>query len=142
MAISIAFFFYSKDIQAVRSQEQKSYFPNLQWNHKWIGSDKNLQKKERTFCLVRRGNKQLYKASVSFDVVAKGFAFYLTCFAIILMFLGMIIGIHSNNSSNNSLYAVAVLFLININDYFQFFLRQIIISQSLLLSYERDLLLA
>jgi hypothetical protein len=77
------------------------------------------------------------KAAISFDMVSRGFGFYETIFGIALMFIGMSIGVSQSNPSNSGLYGVAVIFLFNFCDLFQWFLRQIITTDSLLISYER-----
>ena len=53
------------------------------------------------------------------------------------MVIGWIIGIAVLDPDNPGLYAVSVVFLIQISDYLQWFLRQIITMESLMVSVER-----
>jgi hypothetical protein len=77
------------------------------------------------------------KAAISFDMVSRGFGFYETVIGLVLMFIGMNIGVSQSNPSNSGLYGVTVIFLFNFCDFCQWFLSQIITTESLLISYER-----
>jgi uncharacterized membrane protein len=52
------------------------------------------------------------KASITFDVVSRGFGFYQTVIALLLMFIGFMIGVYQSQSSNSGLYGVSVIYLI------------------------------
>lgn len=54
-----------------------------------------------------------------------------------LVLTGMMIGINQISSSSSANYAATTLLLVTFTDTFQYLLRQIIYSQSLLLSYAR-----
>lgn len=53
------------------------------------------------------------------------------------MFIGMNIGVSQSSSTSSGLFGVTVIFLFNFCDMFQWFLRQIITTESLMISYER-----
>ncbi len=56
------------------------------------------------------------------------------------MIIGWIIGIAVVTKENAGLYGVSVVFLIQVSDYLQWFLRQIISLESLIVSVERTFL--
>lgn len=67
------------------------------------------------------------KASIAFDVMSRGFAFYVSLVGgIILMAIGMEVGIQQSSPNNSGLYAVTVIFLVQFAEALQFFLRQTI----------------
>ena len=82
---------------------------------------------------------QQVKSSIGFDMVSRGFGFYETIFSIILMMAGMFLGIAVINHNNVGHYGVAVLYLIGICEILQFMLRQIISTESYLVSAQRML---
>ena len=53
------------------------------------------------------------------------------------MVIGWIVGLIMLDPDNPGLYAVSVVFLLQVSDYLQWFLRQMIIMESLLVSVER-----
>ena len=77
------------------------------------------------------------KAAISFDLVSRGFGFYEAFIGLVLIFVGMNIGVSQAGSTGNGLFGVTVIFLFNFGDSFQWFLRQIITAESLMISYER-----
>ena len=78
------------------------------------------------------------KASIAFDVVSRGFALYIFFLGgIILMAIGMEVGIQQSSSINSGLYGVTVIFLIQFSELLQWYLRQAITVESLMLSSER-----
>lgn len=77
------------------------------------------------------------KAAISFDLVSRGFGFYEAFIGLVLMFIGINIGVSQCNSTNNGLFAVTVIFLVNFSDTFQWSMRQIITTESYMVSYER-----
>ena len=52
------------------------------------------------------------KASISFDLTTRGFAYLITQIASCLLILGLMIGISNVNTSNFGLYGVVIIFLI------------------------------
>lgn len=60
--------------------------------------------------------------------------------SIIIMTIGWLIGIAVVTKENAGLYGVSVVFLIQVSDYLQWFLRQIISLESLIVSVERTFL--
>lgn len=77
------------------------------------------------------------KAAISFDLVSRGFGFFESIFGLVLMFVGMNIGVSQCSSTSSGLFGVTVIFGFSFCDMFQWFLRQIITTESLMLSYER-----
>ena len=53
------------------------------------------------------------RASTSFDLVSRGFGFYAALIAMILMFIGLMIGIYSMTPTTFGLYGVTIIFLIS-----------------------------
>jgi hypothetical protein len=51
------------------------------------------------------------------------------------------IGVWNSTTETAGLYGVSVVFLVQINDYLQWFLRQIIVMESIMVSVERAKLL-
>jgi ABC-type multidrug transport system fused ATPase/permease subunit len=78
------------------------------------------------------------KASIAFDIVSRGFGFYVFFLGgTLLMAIGMEVGIQQTSSINSGLYAVTVIFLVQFSELLQWFLRQTIAVESLMLSSER-----
>lgn len=78
------------------------------------------------------------KASIAFDVVSRGFGFYTFLLGgVVLVAIGMEVGIQQSSSTNGGLYAVTVIFLVQFSELLQWFLRQTITVESLMLSSER-----
>jgi len=66
------------------------------------------------------------RAAIAFDIISRGFGFYVAIAGIILMFIGMEVGINQSNPAVSGLFGVTVIFLVQFNDFLQWFLRQII----------------
>lgn len=77
------------------------------------------------------------KAAISFDLVTRAFGFYQTFIGLVLMFIGINIGVSQSNSSNNGLFGVTVIFLVNFSDTFQWCMKRTINTESFMISYER-----
>ena len=67
------------------------------------------------------------KCAIGFDMVSRGFGFYETITATILMFIGMMMGIGLITTENSGLYGVSIVYLITISDVMQWILRQVIL---------------
>ena len=78
---------------------------------------------------------------MGFDLISRAFALYSTILGLILMLIGMTVGINQSSQSTAGLYGIVVIYLFNFCDYYQYFLRQIISTESYLISYERTLLI-
>jgi ABC-type multidrug transport system fused ATPase/permease subunit len=76
-------------------------------------------------------------AVIAFDVVSRGFVFYVTLGGIILMLIGMELGVWKSTPLNAGLYAVTVIFLVQFSEFVQIFLMQSISVESLMISSER-----
>ena len=55
------------------------------------------------------------KASVSFDMTTRGFAFLVTVLGQCLLIIGLMIGIGNVNNENFGLYGVVIIFLVGFN---------------------------
>jgi len=67
------------------------------------------------------------KASIAYDVVSRGFGFYIFFLGgIVLMAIGMEVGIQQSSPINSGLYGVTVIFLTQFSDLLQWSLRQAI----------------
>ena len=78
------------------------------------------------------------KAAIAFGIVSRGFGFYVFFLGgIVLMAIGMEVGIQHSSSIDGGLYGVIVIFLILFSELLQWFLRQAITIESLMLSSER-----
>ena len=72
--------------------------------------------------------------------LSRSFGAYVNYFSILVMWVGWIIGITVVQPETAGLYGVSVVFLIQISDYLQWFLRQIISLESMVVSVERTFL--
>ena len=81
---------------------------------------------------------QSLRANLCFWILSRAFGAFVNFFAIIIMTVGWIIGIIQLTPENAGLYAVSVVFLIQISDYLQWFLRQLVVLESLMVSVERS----
>ncbi len=82
------------------------------------------------------------RAAISFDLVSRGFGFYSTIVGLALMISGFYIGTSQSAPSQAGLFGVIVIYIFNFCDFYQWLLRQIITSESLLISYERAVQIA
>lgn len=83
-----------------------------------------------------------FKASISFWNLERAFGVNLNLVAAIVMIVGWVIGIAVIDPDNTALYAVSVVYLIQITEYLQTFMRQIISLESIMVSVERTLNIA
>lgn len=74
------------------------------------------------------------RASICFWNLERSFSFLLNYVTTLIVIIGWIIGIAVINTENSALYAVSVVYLIQINDYLQSFMRQIINLESMMVS--------
>ncbi len=56
---------------------------------------------------------QSSKASIAFDVISRGFGYYETVIALVLMFIGVMVGVYQSQTANSGLYGVSVIYLIS-----------------------------
>lgn len=77
------------------------------------------------------------RATLSFWILSRAFGVFINYFAIVIMVAGWLIGIINITPEKAGLYGVSVVFLIQISDYLQWFLRQLITLESLMVSVER-----
>ena len=78
------------------------------------------------------------RANLCFWILSRAFGAFVNYLAIIVMTVGWMIGIIEVSPENAGLYAVSVVFLIQISDYLQWFLRQLVVLESLMVSVERS----
>jgi hypothetical protein len=70
--------------------------------------------------------------------VSRGFGFYTFLLGgVVLVAIGMEVGIHQSSIADSGLYGVTVIFLVQFSELLQWFLRQTITVESLMLSSER-----
>lgn len=70
-------------------------------------------------------------------MVSRGFGFYLSIITMIYMVIAITLQIGS--TSSNRLFAVTVIYMITVSEGIQWFLRQIITTESFMVSAERIL---
>lgn len=70
-------------------------------------------------------------------MISRGFGFYSALIGLVLTLVGMAVGVSQSTTTNSGLYGVIIIYLFNFTDFFQWILRQIVTSESLLISYER-----
>lgn len=81
------------------------------------------------------------RGNICFWNLSRAFGANLNYASIIVIIIGWIIGIAVVNPSTAGLYGVSVIFLIQISDYLQWFLRQIINLESMIVSVERTFII-
>lgn len=74
---------------------------------------------------------------MSFDVVSRGFSTYSAGLSLILTIIGMCIGVSQSKDVNSGLFAMSVIFLLQAGELLYWFLRQVITSESQMISYVR-----
>ena len=73
-------------------------------------------------------------AAASFDIVSRGFGYYVSLISLVLFAIGLQVGIFEVNKEIPGYYGVSIIFLVNFVEYFQWMLRQIITTESLMIS--------
>lgn len=74
---------------------------------------------------------------MSFQVISRGFGVYVSYASSLIMFVAFFIGVHLTSPSEAGNYGVTIILLTSVSDYLQYFLKQIITVQSIMLSSER-----
>lgn len=82
---------------------------------------------------AQRINNSL-RANICFWNLSRAFGSNINYVSVIIMWIGWIIGIIFVKPETAGLYGVSVVFLIQVSDYLQWFLRQIISLESLVVS--------
>lgn len=77
------------------------------------------------------------KANLCYWNISRAFGVYVSYFSILALIIGALIGVYNSNVETAGLYGVSIVFLVQINDYIQWFLRQIIVMESIMVSVER-----
>lgn len=85
---------------------------------------------------------QSLQGTICFWNCSRGFGTNLSYFSIFIIWIGWIIGVAVATPQNAELYGVSVVFLLSIGDYLQWFLRQIIVLESTIVSVERAFIVA
>ena len=78
------------------------------------------------------------RANYCYWICSRGFGTYVSYFSIGILTIGFIIGAYNSTPETAGLYGVSVVFLVQINDYLQWFLRQMIVMESIMVSVERS----
>ena len=92
---------------------------------------------------------RLFRGTMSFWLCSRAFGVYIAYFSLLVTIIGFIIGVaniensedDASKASKAGLYGVSIVFLLQINDYLQWFLRQIISTESYMVSVERAFLI-
>ena len=82
------------------------------------------------------------RGNISYWNLSRGFAANLAYVCVISVWVGWTIGIAVVTPETAGLYGVSVVFLIQISDFISWFLRQIIVLESMMVSVERTLIIA
>jgi hypothetical protein len=77
------------------------------------------------------------RSSLSYSLVTRGFTFYETVISIVLMCVAVFVGISQSTAATASLYGIIIIYLFEFSDMYQTFLKLIIDTESILISYER-----
>ena len=77
------------------------------------------------------------KTNMSFQVISRGFGVYVSYASSLFMFAAFFMGVHLTAPSEAGNYGVTIVLLTSVSDYLQYFLKQIITVQSIMLSSER-----
>lgn len=86
--------------------------------------------------LAKRLNES-FKANISFWNISRAFGVYINYLTSVFLIIGWIIGIAVVTPETAGLYGVSVLFLLQMSDILQYFLRQLISLESTIVSVER-----
>lgn len=141
LLIAILFFNYARAvIVQCKQMDLKNKNPIFQSYTETISGLVQIKTYNRRRSLIHQFSQIMNrstKAAISFDLVSRGFGFYEAFIGLVLIFVGMNIGVSQSGSTSNGLFGVSLIFLFNFGDLFQWFLRQIITTESLMISYER-----
>jgi ATP-binding cassette subfamily C (CFTR/MRP) protein 4 len=74
------------------------------------------------------------RSNICYWNCSRGFGTYVSYFSILTLIIGYLIGVYNSTPQTAGLYGVSVVFLVQINDYLQWFLRQIIVMESIMVS--------
>lgn len=78
------------------------------------------------------------RSNICYKICGRGFGTYVSYFSIVILIVGYMAGVYNATPETAGLYGVSVVFLVQINDYLQWFLRQIIVMESIMVSVERS----
>jgi ATP-binding cassette subfamily C (CFTR/MRP) protein 4 len=81
------------------------------------------------------------KTNISFNVVSRGFGVYVSYVSSLILIIGFFIGVHFIAPADAGNYGVTIILLTSISDYLQYFLKQIITVESIMVSSERAMLI-
>jgi len=71
---------------------------------------------------------------MSFQVVSRGFGAYISYVSSLILIIGFFIGVYFNSPTDAGNYGVTIVLLTSISDYLQYFLKQIITVESIMVS--------
>ena len=74
------------------------------------------------------------KTNVSFNVVSRGFGVYVSYVSSLILVIGFFIGIYFISPQDAGNYGVTIILLTSVSDYLQYFLKQIITVESIMVS--------
>lgn len=74
------------------------------------------------------------RSNLCYWICSRAFGTYVSFFSIFILIIGYMLGVLNSTPETAGLYGVSVVFLVQINDYLQWFLRQIIVMESIMVS--------
>jgi hypothetical protein len=80
----------------------------------------------------------LTRSNLCYFICSRGFGTCVSYFSIFILTAGYLVGVYNSTPETAGLYGVSIVFLIQINEYLQWFLRQIIVMESIMVSVERS----
>jgi ATP-binding cassette subfamily C (CFTR/MRP) protein 4 len=141
MLISVLFFFYARPvITQCKALDLTNQDPIFQTYSETMAGLTQVRIYGRRQGLIREFANTLnnsVRSFFSFSLNARGFAFYETVVGLLMMCVAVFVGISQSTSATASLYGVIIIYLFDFCDNYQWFLRQLINSESMFLSYER-----
>ena len=75
------------------------------------------------------------KAGIAYTLILRAHQFYISLIFMLLLVIGMFIGV--SQTTHQNIYGVTIMYLVSINQLFQWVLRQIIATEGIMLSTER-----
>ena len=77
------------------------------------------------------------KSGIAYEMMMRGFGFYVTFILMLLLVAGMYLGVSQTNPENSGFYGATVLYLVSISELFQWTLKQIIATEGIMVSAKR-----
>lgn len=134
----VLFFLYCKNaIVAIKQLDLRLKSPVFNMVSEMISGLVQIKIFGRRFFLLQEFSDKInhsFRGNICFWNLSRAFGANINYFSILIMWIGWIIGIAVVTPETAGLYGVSVVFLIQISDYLQWFLRQIINLESMIVS--------